>query len=278
MSIKSYFFNAELVGGSYDRVYNAEDVTSYLDKIIGNGVFPDPSTQLQVRAGTGMQVIVAEGQGWINGHKMINSADYPISLDGSDLTLDRIDTIVFYVDLLNRDMGIKAVKGTASASPSPKAPVHSVTYWELVLAQVLVAHQTTQITAEMITDTRGNGTLCGYVQGLIQQIDTTTLWQQQQAQFAAWMASVQGQFEDFKQFSRKEASVTTSAANESTFAVSTLIPEYADQYDTLDIYVNGFHLSASEYTESSGTVTLTTPIAAIGTTVDFIVLHLEDPA
>ena len=65
MAVNSYFFNAVLNDGVYDRIYNAEDVTSYLANIVGNGVFPNPSTQLQVRAGTGMQVIVGAGSGWI---------------------------------------------------------------------------------------------------------------------------------------------------------------------------------------------------------------------
>ena len=56
MAIKGYFFNAVESGGTYDRVYNAEDVTSYLDLIVGSGVFPNPSTNLQVRASTGMNV------------------------------------------------------------------------------------------------------------------------------------------------------------------------------------------------------------------------------
>ena len=74
MESKATFFNAIESGGVYDRIYNAEDVTSYLDKIVGNGVFPTPSTQLKVTAGTGLQVTVAAGQGWIDGHKLINTA------------------------------------------------------------------------------------------------------------------------------------------------------------------------------------------------------------
>ena len=80
MAINSYFFNAVLNDGVYDRVYNADDMTSYLDLLVGNGVFPNPSTQLQVRAGTGMNVIVGAGSGWINGHKMVNTADYAYTL------------------------------------------------------------------------------------------------------------------------------------------------------------------------------------------------------
>ena len=85
MAIKGYFFNAIYDGEAYDRVYNAEDMTSYLNELVGNGVFPTPSSQLQVRAGTGMQVIVAAGSGWINGHKIVNTADMTLNVTASDI-------------------------------------------------------------------------------------------------------------------------------------------------------------------------------------------------
>ena len=47
---KSSFFNS--VSG--DRKYKAEDWASYFASFIGNGVFPVPSTGLQVVAGNGM--------------------------------------------------------------------------------------------------------------------------------------------------------------------------------------------------------------------------------
>lgn len=47
---KSSFFNS--VSG--DRVYRAEEWAEYFASFIGNGVFPVPSTSLQVVAGPGM--------------------------------------------------------------------------------------------------------------------------------------------------------------------------------------------------------------------------------
>lgn len=51
---KSSFFNS--VSG--DRVYRAEEWAEYFASFIGNGVFPVPSTSLQVVAGSGMAVAV----------------------------------------------------------------------------------------------------------------------------------------------------------------------------------------------------------------------------
>lgn len=274
MAINSYFFNAVLSDGAYDRMYNAEDFTSYLDLLVGNGVFPNPSTQLQVRASTGMNVIVGAGSGWINGHKMINTADLTVSLTASDVLLNRIDAVVFYVDQTTRQMGIAVKTGTLSATPSAPALVQTSSRFELCLAQISVPKQTTEITADLITDTRGNSSLCGYVQGLIQQMDSTTLFAQWQAAFNAWFNDVKDQFSSVLNFKKLEGIYTTQTAGESSFNVLTYVPSYRYVYDILEVYINGIHLNGNEYTISNNTVTLETPIEEAGAVVTFVVYSL----
>ena len=271
MAIKGYFFNAVESGGTYDRIYNAEDVTSYLDKLVGNGVFPTPSTQLQVRAGSGMTVIVADGEGWIDGHKMINTADMTLQIDVSDVLLDRIDAVVFQCDYTLREMGIAVKKGTLSSTPEAPALQRDGSRYEMCLAHVLVEKQVTAITAIAITDTRGDSDLCGYVQGLIQQMDTTTLFQQWQAAFDAWFEAVQEQFQEGLLLRKLEGVYTTQTANESVFNVATYIPTYMYLYDVLEVFINGIHLDKNEYTLNAGVVTLGTPIEEAGAVVDFVV-------
>lgn len=277
MAIKGYFFNAIYDGEAYDRVYNAEDMTSYLNELVGNGVFPTPSSQLQVRAGTGMQVIVAAGSGWINGHKIVNTADMTLNITTSDVILDRIDAVIFYADLDTREMGIAVKTGTAAASPVAPTLTRSASRYEMALAHVKVGKQITAITDAMITDTRGNSELCGYVQGLIQQMDTSTMFAQWQAQFNEWMNSVSTQFDAFKQFKKLEGIYTTTQEGEDTFTVSSLVPSYSFAYDILEIYINGIHLTGNEYTLTNGVVTLSTAIEKPGAVIDFVVYHLENP-
>lgn len=274
MSINSYFFNAILSEGVYDRIYNAEDVTNYLNLLVGNGVFPNPSTMLQVRASSGMNVIVGAGSGWINGHKLVNTADMTLSVTASDVVLNRIDAVIFYLDLSTRTMGIEMKNGTPSSIPVAPTMTRTNNRYEMCLAQISIPKQTTEITAAMITDTRMNSAVCGYVQGLIQQIDTTTLWNQQQAQFNDWMNSVQTQFDQFKTFRKLEGIYTTQSANESTFNVQSLVPEFSSAYDVLEVYINGIHLTGDEYTLTNNVVTLETPIEKAGAVVDFVVYHV----
>jgi len=42
----SSFFNAELVSGAYDRVYQAEDFAKYFASFVGNGVYMNKATNL----------------------------------------------------------------------------------------------------------------------------------------------------------------------------------------------------------------------------------------
>ena len=276
MAIQSYFFNAVLNDGTYDRVYNAEDVTSYLDLLVGNGVFPNPSTMLQVRAGSGMNVIVGAGAGWINGHKLINTADLTLTVAASDVILNRIDNVIFYVDFNAREMGIEIKQGTAAASPVAPVLQRNASRYEMCLAQINVFKQSTSILPSQIIDTRGNSNLCGYVQGLIQQADTTTLFESWQNGFETWFEAIQSQFEQGKIFKRLEGQVTTTQANQATFNVLTYVPEYSFAYDTLDVYINGLHLNGNEYTLSNAVVTLATPIQKAGAVVTFVVYKSVD--
>ena len=276
MAINSYFFNAVLADGVYDRIYNADDVTSYLDSLVGNGVFPTPSTQLQVSAGTGMQVIVGSGQGWINGHKMVNTAAITLSITPSDVLLNRIDAVIFYVDYTQRTMGIAVKTGKEASTPSAPTLQRDASRYEMCLAQVYVAKQITAIHDTHITDTRGNSSLCGYVQGLIQQLDSTTLFAQWQAQFNEWFSAVQNQFQAGKQFKKLEGIYTTQTENESSFNVLQYVPQYSFVYDILEVYVNGIHLNGNEYTISNNTVTLETPIEEAGAVVTFVVYQSVD--
>lgn len=271
MAINSYFFNAVLSDGSYDRVYNADDFTSYLDLIVGSGVFPNPSTNLQVRASSGMNVAVGAGSGWINGHKMVNTTDLVLSVEAADVIMDRIDSVIFYVDYDERQMGIEVKTGTIASNPVAPELVRTDDRYEMQLATIAVGKQITSITAAMITDTRMNSDVCGYVQGLIQQIDTSTLWQQQQQMFNDWFNSVKEQFQAGKVFKKYEGIYVTQDSNEASFNVLEIVPHYEFAYDILEVYISGIHLNGNEYTITNNTVTLETPIEEAGVTVTFVV-------
>lgn len=108
---KSSFFNS--VSG--DRVYRAEEWAEYFASFIGNGVFPVPSTSLQVVAGSGMAVAVKTGKAWINGYFYYNTSDLPVTLATADGVLNRIDRIVVRWDLTERKISV-AVKSSGACN------------------------------------------------------------------------------------------------------------------------------------------------------------------
>ena len=276
MAINGYFFNAVLNNGVYDRIYNSEDVTSYLDKIVGNGVFPTPATQLQVSAtGNNMSVTVQAGQGWIDGHKMINTAALTLDIAASDVLLNRIDAVIFYVDYTQRAMGIEVKQGTPAATAVAPTMTRNDSRYEMCLAQVAVAKQTTTITNSMITDTRGNASVCGYVAGLIQQVDAAGLWQQWDDEFSDWFDQVKNTLATTTLLQKLEQVFTTTGTL-SSFNVADYIPSYKYSIDILEIYVNGLRLDDNEYSTYQNTVTLAAPITHAGTEVSLVVYKSID--
>lgn len=163
----------------HDRVYKAEDWAWYFSTFIKNGVFPNAQNNgLQVVIAEGMQVLVKAGFGFINGYAFRNEQDYAIALETADGALNRYDRVVLRWDLAARAMYIAVLKGTASASPTPKAITRSNEIYDLVLADIYIGKGVISIQTANITDQRYNSSLCGIVTGVIEQIDASVLAQQ----------------------------------------------------------------------------------------------------
>lgn len=270
--IKSYFFDAVQSGGVYDRVYSSGDFSDYLDLLVGNGVFANPASNLQVSASSGMDVVVRAGSGWIDGRKIKNTADYTLTVDSSDVLLNRIDRVIFYVDYDAREMGIELLKGVSAVNAVAPSLTRTEQRYEMCLAEITINKQVTAISASMIRDTRADSSLCGYVAGLIDQIDATGLFDQFQAAFDEWFSDVQNSYQSRLLQKLVHRRVTT-AESESTFNVVNYISSYAPSTDILEVYIEGLHLSPADYTlSSSGVVTLAVPITHTGTSITFVVL------
>lgn len=180
---KSSFFNSV----SHDRTYKAEDWAEYFASFIGNGVFPVPSTGLQVAANDGMKLTVKTGKAWINGYFYFNTGDLAVTLETADGQLNRIDRIVVRWDLTNRIMSVKVKSSAFSAKPSAPTLQRDADIYELALADVYVGAGVTAITQSNITDQRLNTSLCGVVAAVVDQIDTEAF----NAQLQAWFAEYQ---------------------------------------------------------------------------------------
>lgn len=182
---------------SKDRVYKAEDWAWYFSTFIGNGVFPNPSTGLQVVVDEDMTVTVKAGYAFINGYAFRNPSDYSITLETADGALSRIDRVVVRWDLTERDIYIKVLQGTVSASPTAAAITRDTEIYDLVLGDITVGKGVTSITTTNITDQRYDSDLCGIVTGVVEQIDASTLTAQFDAFFADYKANILTAYEEY---------------------------------------------------------------------------------
>lgn len=198
MALTYGFFDAELVQGQYDRVYAAAEFAQYFSLLIKNGVFPDPSTNLQVKASSptaNMNVNIEAGYGWINGYWAKNDSPYTLTIQPAHGSLNRIDAVVLRWVSSTRSMEFDVLTGTPNASPQIPNLTRTVEIYELMLASITVANGATSIAQASITDKRPDSSVCGWVTSLIENIDTTDLFAQFEDAFETWFDNIKGQLE-----------------------------------------------------------------------------------
>ena len=266
MAQKYGFFNS--VDG--DRKYDADDIGNYFLKLISDGVFATPATAMQVTAAGGMVVSVAAGWGFIKCKYINNTAAAQFTLAAADVVLNRIDRVVIRLDKDNRTMSLAIKKGTAASTPTaPALTRQSSGIWELSLAQIYVGAGVTSITQANITDERANTSLCGYVTGLIDQIDTTDLFAQYNNAFWTWFNNVQESVTSTTIITRY-SNIYTTPSNDSVSTIGIGISQYNNALDVLNVYVNGMKLiKNTDYTESGSNIVLTNALDVAGTKVEF---------
>ena len=186
----------------YDRAISSEPLRNLLHRLFTDGILPDVSTNMQVVAGTGMNVVVKAGFAIVQGCLKLEENDRTLAIQASSATNDRIDTVVLrlnsnddqrYCDLYVRE-------GTPAQSPVRPNLVRSDSVYELGLADIFVSKTITSITQSKITDTRYEKERCGVISSL-SEYDTTTIYKQvqtdlkefkdtEQAEFLAWYENI----------------------------------------------------------------------------------------
>ena len=284
MAITSGFFNSK----SGDRKYNAEQMSKYFDKLITSGVFPNPSTQLQVVESSGMTINVLPGRGIVDCRWVDNDANHSLVIESSDALLDRIDAIIMKLDLTEevRAINIEVKKGTPGTNPVPPSMTRDECVQEYCLATIRVKRLAEVITQADITDTRPDSKVCGWVTGLITQVDTSTLFEQWQSAYEQFYEESNEKFAQWFESMKDTAATAAPLKLYSTLYVATVqdqqtipieIEKYAADLDILNVFINGMKLIEGEdYTidDLGKTVTLTKSVDK-NTSISFEVLKNE---
>lgn len=194
--MRSGFFNSEIIGYDaenmpvFDRAEDASFFAKYFSQFISNGVFPNPSTNMQVLATEEMKVKVDIGVCYINGYMGWVEPTETLIIEESDVQ-SRIDRIVARLDFTDRNIKLFVKKGTPLGNPVAPELQRDYDIYEIGLADVRVNANVIEITQENITDLRLNTELCGIVANQLQHVDTTTLFNQYQD----WLKRVTGEAE-----------------------------------------------------------------------------------
>ena len=203
--MRSGFFNSEIIGYDaenmpiFDRAEEASFFAKYFSQFISNGVFPNPSTNMQVLADTGMQIKISAVVCYINGYMGWVENQEKKTIEQSD-TQPRIDRVVMRLDFDNRNIECYVKEGTAAGNPVAPELQRDYDIYEIGLADVLVGRNVVEIKQANITDLRLNTDLCGIVANQLQHVDTTTLFNQYQD----WLANATEQGEEDLQTSLEQ--------------------------------------------------------------------------
>lgn len=193
MAEKSGFFNArETEEGIYDREYDAEQFAEYFANFVSNGVYANPANQLKVVFNDSPDkpfvVVVRKGKAYIDGYWYELTEDMEVTISANTKSYAIKDAICCTLDKTERKVSIILKEEVIS-----DMPVNNNTQHDLVLSTVMVQPNASKLNAEDITDKRPDKTYCGFVTGVVDQIDTTELFRQYDEAFKTWFNEIKDQ-------------------------------------------------------------------------------------
>ena len=275
MAITYGYFNS--ISG--DRTYNADQMSEYFDGLVSNGVYESVGGALQVKAisGGGMTVQVLSGRGIINCKWLKNDAIITLDITQAHAVLNRYTAVVLKLDIVNRLMTITTKDGTAASTPTKPVMQNDAEAVELCLAYIYVGAGVTSINQANIEDMRPSS-LCGWVTGLIEQVDTSQLFLQWQTAYETYYETMTARFEEWFDTLTEQLNVNTYVRRFYKRVVlesgdSNVIPLNMSNYtfsldDIIDVFINGLHATPNVdyYIDQTSTPPSIHPVAdAVGT-------------
>lgn len=279
MAVTYGFFNSL----NHDRVYNADQMSYYFKGLVSDGVYESIGSAMQVTAGGGMNVQVGTGRALINTKWVENDAIMTIPIAAAHVTLGRYTAIVIELSIPDRLIEIKAIDGTPASSPKkPTITKESSTIWQLCLAYVYVPPGATAIAQANIEDKRGSAD-CQFVTGLIDQVDTSYLFDQWQDAFETYYTQMRARFDTWFESLTESLNINTyiqQYRKDASISQTNVIPLDMELYayseeDIILVFINGLlGIGSVDYTLSvvDGIAYITTATEAVGTAVSILAL------
>lgn len=198
MSLTGGFFNSK----DHDRRYNAETISRLFDGIIEDGVYETYGDKFIVHQASGMDVTIGSGRAWFDHCWIHNDTKYRISIDSSEVVLDRLDTIVIDVDHSTsvRAVSFKVVRGMPASSPVAAELVNEEDHKQHPICRILVKAGATEITDANITNLVGTSE-CPFVIGVLKVLKADELLARWASDYSQWKAANDN---DFKKWQASE--------------------------------------------------------------------------
>lgn len=271
-----------------DRKYNAETISRYFAGLFTRGVLQNYKDKFVVTSSGGMKVKIPTGKAFFSDGKWIeNTADITLTVDQSDVILNRIDRIVLRNDKNEgvRNASIVLKKGVPASDPIAPALQIDSNVEEMSLCTIRINKLAESITQANITNTIPDTEVCGYVTGLINQVDTSDLYKQYVTAYKEFQTASENDFNEWFQTLKEKLATSTLLRQYTNSTVTTKsnqkvveigIPQYEPALDILNVYVNNLWLiEGKHYTKTKTAVTLTSPLEA-GQDVYFAVFKSID--
>lgn len=254
MAYRSGFFNAKQnTDGSYDRTYDANDISNYLGGLISDGVVQSSADALQVSVEqASMQVQIRPGRAFLNNRWFTADSVITLPLTRAHGTLSRITAVALHFDEVNREVIPVCIDGTLASSPV--APQLDDKY--LLLALVAVPANPSNLSQITVIDSRK------FVHALVNyDFDQSVLQKEYIKAFNAWFEGVKNQ-------------LGTDAAGNLQNQINTLKPKVDAVNNALDF--NGQNVSAKGQLDVVGKLNAKNGLA-IGGNDTFIVRRFTAP-
>lgn len=261
---KALFFNAlpdTTSQTGYDRNYNADDLSDFLSMVCDTGVVKtntegDNPQGLKVVATSGMVVNVKTGKASIKGKAFINDTLEAFTVAANGTGANRYDYIVLKYDnnVSVRNIKLELRTGTSSI-PTAAVLANTEKVKELMLAYIRVAPSATSITQGVITDTRGNASLC------------------------PWFTAVKGYDDYYDAIVQTHESTKTLTSISNTVITDLPSSLYNGKYSLIDVYTNGIKEPKTAFSASvsGGYIVITfTAQKAVGTKITVILNNFID--
>lgn len=260
--LQTGFYNSFLIDGEYDREYDAEVYSNFFNAFLKDGVRRSGEDDLRVTA-SGMTISIGIGYAICGGRWCHNDTVYELgSVTAPVGDMSRIDAVFLRTDANEAVRAGEFIlrQGTPSTSPTAPSKEEGEGIHELCLATIKV---NPNAQAVIITDTRGDQNLCGWITSPVGYDDYFTSLD---VSFRNWFEGVRDELSSvtlFKEYMWR--TVTEEAITSVTFS----IPQYdASGTDIINVYVNGLRETEGvDYTLSGSTITFISGGNGTGTKV-----------